>query len=134
MKKFVALFLVLVLMVACSPVAQSRAVQLPPELVGIIGIIMMVAVTAGLKWLGDQIGADLSDRAAEIASAFSALVVLVLNYLIGLVPAAYDNLLSALFAFLVVFLGGIGFYSLFLRKKYSRLAVAAPKPVKTRTK
>lgn len=120
MKRF-ALFVLLIalafLAFACSPVAQSRAVQLPVELVALLGMVVMVAITAGAKWLGDKIGVDLSDRAGEIASAVAAVLVLVINYFLGLVPAAYDNLISALFAFLIIFLGGAGFFALFLRRK-----------------
>ncbi len=127
MKRIVALFLIIVfLLVACSPVGYSRAVQLPPELVALIGMLVMVAVTAAAKWLGDKLGGiDLSGRAAEIASAFAAVLVLVINYLLGLVPAAYDNLLAGVFAFLIVFLGGTGIYSLFLRKRTALVALGA---------
>jgi len=117
MKRIVALLLVIVLITACSPAGYSRAVQLPEQLVVLIGFVVMVAITALFRWLGDKFGVDLSDRAAEIASAISAVIVVAINYWLGLVPAAYDNLLSAFFAFLIVFLGGAGFYSLFLRKK-----------------
>lgn len=118
MKRLLFLSLIVVLLlVACSPAATSRAVQLPESLVVLIGMLVMVAITAAFKWLSDKFGYDLSDRAAEIASALAAVLVVAINYLLGLVPAAYDNLISAFLAFLVVFLGGAGFFALFLRRK-----------------
>ena len=116
-KRLIGVVIGLLVLSACSGSQQSQAVQLPVQLVALIGMVVMVAVTAGFKWLGDRIGQDLSGRAAEVASALSAVIVLVINWGLGLVPAAYDNFISALFSFLIVFLGGTGFYSLFLRKK-----------------
>lgn len=121
MKKFVSILFVAVLMFtlsACSTAPASLAVQLPGELVTLIGFAVMVGVTAAFKWLGGKLGGvDLAGQAAVIASAFASLLVIAINYGLQLVPAAYDNLLSSLFAFLIVFFGGAGFYSLVLRKK-----------------
>lgn len=110
---------ILVLLVACSPVATSAAVQLPPELVAVIGMVVMVAVTGAFKWLGARIGQDLSDQAKVVAAGLSSVIVLAINYGLALVPAAYDNFLSAALSFLIVFLGGTGvysFYKLFFKK------------------
>lgn len=108
----------LFLLSACSAAPTSLAVQLPAELVAVIGMVVLVAITGAFKWLGDKLGGiDLTDRAAEVASAVAAVIVLAFNYGLGLVPAAYDNFISALFSFLIVFLGGAGIFSLFLRKK-----------------
>ena len=96
---------------------ESLAVQLPEELVRVIGLLVMSGLTAAAKWLFDKLGVDLKDQFAEIAAAVSSAVVLLVNYALGLVPAAYDNLLSAVMAFLVVFLGGIGVFSFATRKK-----------------
>lgn len=115
MKKLLRLFLVIVfvlLFVACSPAAQSMAVQLPPELIAVIGMVVMVAITGTFKWLGDKIGQDLSGHAAQAAAAISSVLVLVINYALTLVPAAYDTLLSAFFSFLIVWFGGMGVYSI----------------------
>lgn len=122
MKRFVLFILValtaMFLLAACQSTPTSIAVQLPPELVTLIGMVTLVAITAAFKWLGSKLGGvDLQDRAAEIASAVAAVLVLAINYALGLIPAAYDSLLSALFAFLIVFLGGAGIYSIFLRRK-----------------
>jgi hypothetical protein len=117
MKRLITLILLVLLMAACSPVAQSMAVQLPPELVAVIGMVVMVAITGALKWLGDKIGQDLSGQAAQVAAAVASAIVLGINYALALIPAAYDNFISALFAFLIIFLGGTGVYSLFFRKK-----------------
>lgn len=120
MKKIsvVSVLFIFLLLAGCSPVAQSMAVQLPDELVTVIGFAAMVGVTALFKWLSKKLGGvDLSGQAAVIASAISSLVVMAINYGLQLIPAAYDNLISSLFAFLIVFLGGAGFYSLFLRNR-----------------
>lgn len=117
-KRLIWLIVGLLVLSACSGAQRSAAVQLPAQLVALIGMVVMVGVTAGFKWLGDKLGGvDLSGRAAEVAAAISAVIVVAFNYALGLVPAAYDNLLNAFFAFLIIFLGGTGFYSLFLRKK-----------------
>lgn len=117
-KKVVILGLLFVLVLAgCSTVATSAAVTLPAELVALIGFAATLVFTALGKWLFDKIGIDLSDRLGEIASAVAAIVVVLINWAIGLVPAAYDNLLNAIFAFLVVWLGGVGTFSMFFRKK-----------------
>ena len=116
-KVFLLALLVLIVLSACSPVAQSQAVQLPAELIALLGMVLLSVFTGLFKWLGDKIGQDLSGRAAEIATAASAVLVLVINWALGLVPAAYDTWINALFAFLIILLGGNGLYSLFLRKK-----------------
>ena len=116
-KAFVMLVLVVLIVAACSPVAQSKAVQLPEELITLIGMGVLVLLTTAAKWVFDKFGIDIKDRAAEIAASLSAVVVLFINYLLGLVPAAYDSWISALFAVLIVVFGGIGIFSLFFRKK-----------------
>jgi len=105
------------LYVANSPVALSQAVQLPDKLVTLIGMGVLVLFTAFAKWVFERWGIDISDRAAEIAASLAAVIVLLINYLLGLVPAAYDSWISAVFAFLIVLFGGVGIFSLFLRKK-----------------
>lgn len=118
MKKVLVWMLMIVLVVAaCTPVAQSKAVQLPDQLIALIGMGLLVLLTAVAKWVFDKFGIDIKDRAAEIAASLSAVVVLFINYLLGLVPAAYDSWISAFFAFLIVLFGGIGVFSLFFRKK-----------------
>jgi len=120
MKKFPVLFmlvLAVLVLVACGPVAQSQAVQLPEQLVTLIGMLVLVGFTQLAKYVLDKFGIDIQDRAAEIAAALSAVVVMFINYFLGIIPAAYDNWISALFSFLIVLLGGIGMFSLFLRKK-----------------
>lgn len=115
---FVLFALATLMLVACSGAQQSRAVQLPAELVALIGMVVLVGITAAFKWLGSKLGGvDLSGRAGEIAAAISAIIVLAINYGLALVPAAYDSFISGLFAFLIIFLGGTGIFSLFLRKK-----------------
>ena len=116
-KLFFVVVFVALLIAACSPMTRSQAVQLPEELVVLVGMGVSVLFTAAAKWLFDQFNVDLSDRLAEIASAVSAILVVAINYLIGLVPAEYDNILMAVLAFLIVWLGGTGIYSLFFRKK-----------------
>jgi hypothetical protein len=115
--RFFLLIVILVLVAACSPAAQSMAVQLPPELIAVLGMVVMVAVTAAARWVGDKIGTDISGQAAQVAAAVSSVLVLAINYGLALIPAAYDNFISALFSFLIVFLGGTGFYHLFFRSK-----------------
>lgn len=118
MKKFFVLLLVMLLLAGCAPAAQSMAVQLPEKLVVLIGVLVMVGVTQGFKWLSSKLGGvDLSGDAAKVAAALSSVIVVAINYGLQLVPAAYDSWLSALFAFLIVLFGGAGFYSWFLRKK-----------------
>ena len=114
MKLFVRIFLLVLLVLAiaaCSPVAQSLAVQLPPALVAVIGMVVMVAITGAFKWIGSKIGQDLSNQAQVVAAALSSVIVLAINYGLGLIPAAYDTFISGLFAFLVILLGGTGVYS-----------------------
>lgn len=110
-------FVLVFILVACSPAPQSMAVQLSPELIAVIGMVVMVAITGAAKWLGDKINQDLSGPAAQIAAAVSSIIVLGINYGLALIPAAYDNFISALFSFLIVFFGGVGIYSTFFRKK-----------------
>lgn len=118
MKKNFGLLLIVFLLAGCSPVAQSMAVQLPEELIMLIEFAAMVAVTAGFKWLSSKLGGvNLEGQAAKIASAVASLVVIAVNYGLQLIPAAYDNWLNAVLSFLIVLLGGAGFYSLFLRRK-----------------
>ncbi len=123
MKRFILFWLFLLAMlalVACSANPTSIAVQLPPELVALLGMGVMVAITAFFKWLSPKIGGpDLTDQAAKIASAISAVLVLAINYGLALVPIAYDNFIHALFSFLIVFVGGTGIFSLLFRKKKS---------------
>ncbi len=125
MKKFLGLVLLVVVLAGCAPVAQSMAVQLPDELVGLIGVLVMVGVTQAFKWLSKRIGdVDLSGDAAKVAAALSSVIVLAINYGLQLIPAAYDSWLSALFAFLIVLFGGAGVYSLFFRRKNPELPSA----------
>lgn len=97
---------------ACSGVATSAAVQLPEELIIVLGFAVMTLVTGLFKWIGAKIGQDLSGQAAQLAAAVSSVLVLGINYALALVPAAYDNLLSAAMSFLIVWFGGMGLYSL----------------------
>ena len=125
MKKFFGLVLTVIVLAGCAPVAQSMAVQLPDELVTLIGFGVMVGVTTLFKWLSSKLnGVDLSGQVAVITSAISTLIVIAINYGLQLVPAAYDNILSSIFAFLIVFLGGAGVYSLFFRRKNPELPSA----------
>ena len=117
MKKVFVIVLALLVLTACVPVAQSMAVQLPEALIVAIGLLVMSLLTAAAKWLFDKFGIDLQNQFAEIAAAVSSVVVLLINYGLQLVPAAYDNLLSAVMAFLVVFLGGVGVFSFVTRNK-----------------
>jgi hypothetical protein len=120
MKLFVRIFLSVLLVLAiaaCSPVARSLAVQLPPALVAVVGIVVMVVITGAFKWIGSKIGQDLSDQAKIVAAALASIVVLAINYGLGLIPAAYDNFISALFSFLIVLLGGTGLYSFWKRTR-----------------
>lgn len=106
-----------------SIVHTSMAVTLPPELIALIGFGCLVAITYLLRALGAWIGIDVTGYAAQIAAGISALIVTLINYGLGLVPAAYDNLLTAVMTFLVILAGGLGTYSIlfgpfgFLRKK-----------------
>lgn len=118
MKKILFFVLVAFMLIGCSPVASSQAVQLPEELIVLIEFAAMVAVTAGFKWLSSKLGGvNLEGQAAKIASAVASLVVIAVNYGLQLIPAAYDNWSNAVLSFLIVLLGGAGFYSLFLRKQ-----------------
>jgi len=128
MKKIALLVLAMLVLAGCAPVAQSMAVQLPDELVALIGALVMVAITQLFKWVSGKIGdVDLSGDAAKVAAALSAVIVMAINYGLQLIPAAYDNWLSAIFSFLIVLLGGAGFYSLFIRRKKPE---AGPKKAK----
>jgi hypothetical protein len=101
---------------ACSGVATSLATPLPPELVAILGMAVMTLVTGAFKWLSSKVGnVDLSDQAQIVAAALSSILVLVINYGLGLIPAAYDNLINGFFSFLIVLLGGTGLYSFYRR-------------------
>lgn len=86
----------------------SLAVTLPQELIALIGFGALVAVTYLLKALGDLLKIDLTGHATTIAAGLAAVIVQVLNWALGIVPAAYDNLLTAFLTFLVILLGGIG--------------------------
>lgn len=113
----IAAFL-LVLLTACLAEPQESAIQLPDELVMLIGILVMTSVTALFKWLSAKLGGvDLSGDAMKVAAALASVIVVAINYGLKLIPVAYDSWLGALFAFLIVLFGGAGFYSLFLRRK-----------------
>ena len=99
-------------LVACGPARTSSAVQLPDELIVVLGFAVMAITTGALKWLGARIGQDLSTQAKQVAAALASVIVLAINYAFTLVPAAYDNFLSAAFSFLIVWFGGMGLYSL----------------------
>lgn len=118
MKKVVFLtVLIALLLVGCGAVNTSQAVKLPEVLVAFIGMAAMTALTAAAKWLFDQFGIDLQDQFAELAAVVASIVVVAINYGLGLVPAAYDNWLNAIIAFLVILVGGTGIYSIATRKK-----------------
>ena len=95
----------------------SEAVQLPPELVAFIGMVLATALTAAAKWVLDQFGVDLQDAFGELAAALASIVVLLINYGMKLVPEAYDNWLSAVVAFLVILVGGTGIFHFATRKQ-----------------
>ena len=116
-KMFVLLFVLAFVLVSCAPIQGSLAVQLPEELVLLISMAVLVGFTALAKYVADKFGIDIKDQSAKIAAAVSAVVVLFINYLLGLVPAAYDSWISALFAFLIVLFGGVGMFSLFHKKR-----------------
>lgn len=120
MKRFAllfSLFLTLFILSACTPMQGSLAVQLPQELAVVISWAVLIGFTALSKIVFDRFGIDIKDRTAEIAASVSAVIILFINYGLGLIPAAYDGFVSALFAFLIVLLPSIGIYSLFLRNK-----------------
>ena len=117
MKKMLPWFLFYALVLSACGYAQSQAVQLPEALIVLLGMGVLVAFTALGKLVLDRFGIDIQDRLAEIAAAVSAILVLLINYALALVPAAYDGWLNAFMAFLIVLLGGTGMFSLFFRKK-----------------
>ena len=97
---------------ACSGVATSAAVQLPEELIVVLGMVVLTVITGAFKWLGAKVGQDLSDQAKQVAAALASIIVLAINYWLALIPAAYDNFISGLFAWLIIWFGGMGLYSL----------------------
>ena len=114
----VILALILVLSLAISAFAPMGAeVEVPAELIEMINFVALIAFTALARWVASKLGFDIQDRAAEIATAVAAVVVVALNHYIDLMPVEYESWLEAIFAFLTVLFGGNGVYGLFLREK-----------------
>ena len=114
----IILAVILVLSLALSAFApMSAEIEVPAELVEVINFVALIAFTALARWVASKLGFDIQDKAAEIATAVAAIVVVALNHYITLMPIEYETWLEAVFAFLTVLFGGNGVYGLFLREK-----------------
>lgn len=116
--KFVLIILVIsILALSISAFAPVVAIELPEQLVEVISFVAMFLATALARWVASKLGFDIQDRAAEIASAVGAIIVVGLNHYLAFLPIQYESFVEAVFAFLTVLFGGNGLYSLLLRKK-----------------
>lgn len=86
----------------------AQAVQVPDQINLWIDGVVFAAVTAGLAWLFQWIGLDFRGYADQIAGVLSAWIVLELQNIVNLIPAAYDPYVSFIFQVLLIILGGIG--------------------------
>ena len=109
--------LIIVISLAISAFAPMNSVELPEELVNVLGMLVMLLFTALARWLLSFAGIDIQDKLAEIASGVAAILVVTLNHYLAFLPATYDSWLSAVFAFFIVLFGGNGVYGLLFRKK-----------------
>jgi len=116
--RFVTLvFFVMLFSLALVASAPLGAVELPQELVDLLSFVVMLAFTALARWGASKLGFDIQDKAAEIASAVSAVLVIAATHYLALLPIQYESFVEAAFAFLTVLFGGNGVYSLLLRNK-----------------
>lgn len=109
---------ILVAALAIMAFAPMQALELPGEVVDLVNMLVLVGLTALAKLVMSWIGVDLHDKAAELATVVAAVVVVFINYALGLVPGEFEPWINMLFKILVVVFGGNGVFGLFFRAKY----------------
>ena len=85
-------------------------VELPLELQSLLQIGIQIVVVFVLVELSKLIKTDLSGYSAQVVAAVFSAVMVVINALLGLIPANYEGIASALLNLLVVLLGAFGLY------------------------
>jgi hypothetical protein len=94
---------------AIQPALQtSSAVVVPDALNKIFAALIFAAVMAGLQWLFEIFGVDLTGFGADIAAVLSAFLIAQLQGFINIIPAQYDQIVTIALNILVVVLGGMG--------------------------
>lgn len=92
-------------------------VELPSELIVLLGAGIAFLVGEGLQSLSRLLGIDLSGHVAAIAAAVTALLVAALNGLLGLIPVEYLPYVKGLLAFLVIVFAPAGVHSVLKRAR-----------------
>lgn len=118
MKRFGPLILVLGIAVVVTALATatgaqglvqtSSAVQIPQELALAFGGLIFALVTAGLLWVFQKTGLDLTGVAQGIAMALSAFFLALAQHWIDLAPASADPWITMFLNILLVVLTGLG--------------------------
>ena len=115
MKKFLSLFVLVIVLTACSPVAQGL-MELPDE--GRLLVLMLI--TAGVTWLllklSEVFKIDLSGYANAIAAAIAPILITLIEAGLRLIPPIFDNLVLSIIHLIVLLVGSIGAFFLFKRK------------------
>jgi len=113
--KFFIILAVFVFLFAATPaLAQGDTpppagdVTIPVDLEGIIKLVVIFLVTAGLKSVSSRIGKDLTGWAAMIAASITSAVILFFNALLSAVPANVQPSVTVALTLLVTILGAFG--------------------------
>jgi len=114
-KRIFFLFLLLAMLaLTVTPVfAQGEEppagdLTLPVDFEGIISLVVIFVVTAGLKSVSSKLGKDLTGWAAMIAASITSAVVLFFNALLSAVPEPAQASVAVALTLLVTILGAFG--------------------------
>ena len=118
MKLFIRIFLLvlisLLVLTACSPVAQGL-MQLPEE--GRLLVLMLI--TTGVTWVLLKLSLvfkiDLSGYANVVAVALAPILVTLIESWLQVIPPIFDNLVLSIIHLIVLLVGSIGAFFMIRR-------------------
>ena len=96
---------------------MNLLIELPDELKALLAMLVTVAVTQLLKFVGTKINVDLSGYAAQVAASIVGAILVFINAVLTNVPAELAPIVQQVLVLIVIVLGSFGAYKVFMSKK-----------------
>ena len=96
-----------------------QLIQVPVELQALLKLGLEIAVVFVLTEVSKWLPFDISGYKAQIVAALFSAVMVLINGLLGLIPAQFEGVAVAILQLLVVVLGSFGLYQMY-RKAFPR--------------
>lgn len=90
-------------------------ISTPPELTVIFLALITFVLVEGEKALGKVLGVDLSGKFTVLAAAVTALLVGILDVLLGFIPPAWEGVANAIITVILALIGSSGLWQIVKR-------------------